>query len=760
MTGDDHSSARGWRDPWLTLGLLGTLLGLSLLFIHVPATMWAGNVAEFESSYRQILGVGVAALVVSVALAGVVLRLLPRGLRALIASLLCALALLAWIYAYFIVGHMTVLNGQQAPMDFNTGVGVLGVWELPIVAIVWIALAFVVWRSPRLIRLVLISVNVALCVGTFVTVIKAADVPTHQRPAPDTARLFRFSPRGNVLVILLDALQSDIADAILQRDASLRDAFEGFQFYKNTLSAAPTTFLSLPSIHSGESWQGQPARAEGVATTSSPAGAGVAGGTDGTVGTGGLRSYFHESIEHRSFLTRFVNGGYDATLINPLLGLCPDGVSTCVDAARVLHSPRTLLLRDGLRLLDLSLFRVTPVWVKRHIFANGRWRAIRLAGAPFEIDRIFEGSAWLREMAHRIEVRDGDGDGGGDGAGRSGRPTIKFLHLFATHPPFVLEDDCQTVAAANSTEHAASQARCGLRAVADLFASMKRAGVYDDTVILVLADHGIGQPSRYLESPTLAAADWINLSGASNPLFLLKPRDSHGPLTDAPATDAVYLPDVGATLCAATNACETTNGFAAGHAPPNRPRRFNSYVWQQEFWDARELPAVTPYDVVGPVWRQDSWSKTGPVPTYRLGDTITFGVAGTSDPYLQFGWAAPEPWGRWTASQVAQITLHLAGPIDDGLELIAHVSAFTPPAHPSQTATLTVNDQALATWTFTSADVTERHVQIPRELLAGSAELRLSVRVASPVSPQDVGISADPRHLGLAFRELKLIAQH
>ncbi len=724
MTADDRQS-----HPWLALGLLGTLLGLSLLFIHVPATMWAGNVSEFESSYTQMFGVGVVALAMSLSLAAMVLRLLPRGLLSAIASLLCALALLAWIYAWFIVGHMTVLNGQQAPMDFNTGLGVLGVWELPIVAIACLALAIVVHRWPRLISLVLISLNVALCVGTVVTVIKAADVPSHQRPAPDTASLFRFSPRGNVLVILLDALQSDVADGILQRDASLRDAFEGFQFYKNTLSAAPTTFLSLPSIHSGESWQGQR-----------------------SAGGGGLRSYFNESIEHRSFLTRFASSGYDATLINPLLGLCPDGVSTCVDAARVLHSPRTLLMCDSLRLLDLSLFRVTPVWVKRHIFANGRWRAIRLAGAPFEIDRIFEGSAWLREMAHRIDVRDADG-----------RPTIKFLHLFATHPPFVLQDDCQTVAAANSTEHVASQARCGLRAVAELFASMKRAGVYDDTVILVLADHGIGQPSRYLEpeSAALSAADWINLSGAANPAFLLKPRDSHGPLTDAPATAAVYLTDVGATLCAETNACQMMNGFAAGHAPPNRPRRFNSYVWQQEFWDARELPEVTPYDVVGPVWRQDSWSKSGPVPAYRLGDAITFGAGGTSEPYLQFGWAGPEPWGRWTASQVAQMTLHLANPIDSGsdLELITHVSAYTPPTHPSQTATLTVNNQPLATWTFTNAELTEQHVRIPREVLTDSGDLRLAVHIASPVSPQDLGLSVDPRHLGLAFRDLTLIAQ-
>ena len=75
--------------------------------------------------------------------------------------------------------------------------------------------------------------------------------------AQDAAALFGFSPRTNVLVVLLDGLQSNIAADLLEQRPALRAAFVGFSFYPDTLGAAPTTFLGLPAIHSGEVYTGR-----------------------------------------------------------------------------------------------------------------------------------------------------------------------------------------------------------------------------------------------------------------------------------------------------------------------------------------------------------------------------------------------------------------------------------------------------------------------------------------------------------------------
>src|SRR5690606_15068983 len=52
-------------------------------------------------------------------------------------------------------------------------------------------------------------------------------------------RLASFSPERNVLLILLDSLQTDFFAEIVERDPSLARAFEGFTYYRNAVSPAP-----------------------------------------------------------------------------------------------------------------------------------------------------------------------------------------------------------------------------------------------------------------------------------------------------------------------------------------------------------------------------------------------------------------------------------------------------------------------------------------------------------------------------------------
>ena len=709
-TAADSQSA---REPWIGVGLLGAGLALGLLFVHVPASLWAGNIAEFQSGVWPLLGLGCAALAVGLVLVATTLWILPYRLRPAAASGLCAIGVVCWAYAYFVPGRMGVLNGQQSPMDFRTSIGS---WELMLVGLAGVAIAAVVLLRPRLARLVLLLLNVGLGVATIGTVVGAIAVAPKASGAADPGRVFRFSPRQNVLIILLDALQSDVVSGIFQRDAAVRAAFDGFDFYKDTLGVAPTTFLSLPAIHSGEVFE------PGADTA----------------------RYFADSIEHRSFLTRFAAAGYDAALINPVLGICPDRVTNCLDASVLRHTADARLLREGLRLLDLSLFRVSPIWLKRRIYGNGAWLAVRLVDGPFEINRIFEGNAFLTELGQRLVVSDGP-------------PTIKFLHLFSTHPPFVLNDECQAVSMEHAPERFPAQARCALLAVSSLFDRMKKAGIYDDTLILVFADHGMGLPSGYVEAPTQSPADWVELAGAANPTFLLKPRGRRGPMQEANAP--VQLTDVGATLCALSQACTTPQGAIVGQAPANRRRPFNFYAWKAEYWDSWSIPTIVSYDVGDLAWKRESWWRTGDAAAYRLGDAITFGRSGTSEGYLRSGWAGAEEGGRWTDGRIAQLALHITDPGAGPLELIARISAFMPPTLASQTVTWRANDQVVGTWTFTNSALTERRVQIPRAVLGRSQDLRLAIYVESPQSPRDLGIADDPRHLGLVFGDLKIIGQ-
>jgi hypothetical protein len=134
---------------------------------------------------------------------------------------------------------------------------------------------------------------------------------------------------------------------------------------------------------------------------------------------------------------------------------------------------------------------------------------------------------------------------------------------------------------------------------------LKQAGIYDTTLILVAADHGVN-PGNFKSDLPGSREQWLHRGGAANPVFLLKPLHAGGPLLTT--GEPVYLPDVGATLCVLSGACTIPSGIPAGTAPPSRLRRFNHYQWRHRFWTLQQLPGITSYDVSGPLNDQASWA--------------------------------------------------------------------------------------------------------------------------------------------------------
>jgi hypothetical protein len=565
-------------DSWTIVAALSALTTLMVLFVHVPASVWSGNVAEFHFRFTTFLTVGLAAVAAGLVVMLIGFVVLPRRARPAAASLVGALGIVCWVYGELLVAPLTALNGQQPPLDAAVADAWRG-WEPPLVLVACALIAIGIRKLRGPTTLALVTLNVALSLTTAQAVFAVRSRPSKAPQTTNDASIFRFSPTRNVLVILLDGLQADVADEVMRSTPAVRDAFDGFRSYGDTVGIGTTTFLSLPAIHSGALYRPQDR----------------------------LPAYFEDAIAHHSFMTRFADAGYRAEMVNPIEGICPDRVAVCTSTDRLLRSPGSQLRLESLYLLDLSLLRVSPIALKRRVYDDGRWlfsdRAVEpgagSGGSPQSFDEagILDGVRFFSEMSRQFSANEAT-------------PTIKFIHSFATHTPYVLNDNCSI--GGSALAHVSSQARCTLKAVSELLQRMKQAGVYDNTVILVLADHGINPGVYGQDKPGSPGNDvaWTHLEGAAHPLFLLKGRGSRGPLQAAPG--AVHLIDVTATLCTASGACTAPAGRPAGPGDDNRPRPFVDYVWKHEYWQTRDIPGMTRYVVRGPVWRRESWSAERP----------------------------------------------------------------------------------------------------------------------------------------------------
>ena len=105
-------------------------------------------------------------------------------------------------------------------------------------------------------------------------------------------------------------------------------------------------------------------------------------------------------------------------------------------------------------------------------------------------------------------------------------PQFKFIHVSGAHPPYTIDEWGQRPKDGNIEEGAI---KGSLRLVLRYIEEMKALDIYDDSVIIITADHG-DSTDDYCTSP----------------VFLVKPRDSHGPLTvnHTPSSQS----DLGATI--------------------------------------------------------------------------------------------------------------------------------------------------------------------------------------------------------------------
>ena len=90
-----------------------------------------------------------------------------------------------------------------------------------------------------------------------------------------------------------------------------------------------------------------------------------------------------------------------------------------------------------------------------------------------------------------------------------------------------------------------------------------------------------------------------------------------------------------------------------------------------------------------------------------------------------------------------------------GADLVFDVYPFVPPQAPKRTVTVLSNDRVLATWILATGDWTTRDVVVPPDLTG--TQLHLDLHEDEARSPRDLGLSEDPRHLGIAVRSIKVL---
>ncbi len=572
MTGSAPPTSSG-RPPAVApraLALAAICLGATLV-VFPAITVFLGNVLELPFSLMEALPY-LTALGAAIAVAAFLMLLLARGpLRARGAALALGLAVAAWIQANLLTWDYGVFDGSSIPWDRYARRGLVDL-------ALWLAipgLFLLRWRAASRyaadVALGLLSVQLA---GSLIAAASADVQPSYLRTVLDPVKRFRLSAGRNVIVIVLDGAQSSEFSRVLQEQPALRAAFDGFTYFRNAVADFPLTQASLPALLTAQRYD--------------------------------------NSLPYASFVEQ-------AYLTRSSLPLALRRAGFLVDLYALRRAIRwddrvvsNLRARGGLAgplatLLDVAAFRVAPQALKRVVYADQRWCARRMVG-------------WLGlESQPPAAIADGISDnvefvesfeGEAAHTGVEAAPVFKLFHLAGPHPPLTVNERGEREQLPYSPENYRRALTGVTRLTASLLDTLRREGLLDRSLVLIVSDHGHYVPVAPTPDVMPAGASPTEFPRALA-LVLVKPVSSRGPLrlSDAP----VQLSDVPKTVLVQlgldTAGVEGSDMFALAADSP-RVRTFRAMVdthWRQ----SRRLPPMTEYAVSGFSWLRSSWSATG-----------------------------------------------------------------------------------------------------------------------------------------------------
>lgn len=395
------------------------------------------------------------------------------------------------------------------------------------------------------------------------------------------------SEKQNVVFILLDMFQGDILqDLLLKEDLKLSERLGGFTYFRNTLASYPVTLGSVPSMLTGRVFRNE------------------------TTHDKYLRSAFTEM----SLPKYFSEKDFDLSIINLIpseLYLAPE----MVQKGRLDRVPKTRLVKDFAKLVDLTLFRSAPYLVKPMVLSGNRWF---FTDYQKNIRTIFDKTKPVSRL-NNTKRRDYElvADMESRFAQFNGRGTFKFIHLYTPHLPVDTDENGEEMLNAEQTrQNYSRQAQGAMELALRIVKLMETHGVLDNSIVVIAGDHGYGFPiTPFNQTEKQTVTNWMS---RAVPLLLVKDygadRSKALVLSDAP----VSLKDIPNTLTAQSFGespfAESKSLFL--HKPEDGPddgqcRYFlDSGTGVMSYGRFKQL---TEYCVRGHVWNFSSYQPTGKV---------------------------------------------------------------------------------------------------------------------------------------------------
>lgn len=399
--------------------------------------------------------------------------------------------------------------------------------------IICIAIVAFLWvKKPDLLRNLTVVIAAALVVlaGFQVTQIsksleetKTQEQTSVENTGEDFTGIFRLSiTEKNVVILMLDRAVGALVPYIFDEFPEFNVSYDGFTYYPNTISYAIRTLVGAPPLYGGYEYTPK-ALAEGDCIT-------------------GEDEEEKKAEGFRVLPVLFSQHGFDTTVCDPALfdiSLYDDYPDISAYKLEGLFSDKyeslfhkSVVPRQMRNFLVFSVYKTAPVYLRDYIYDNGCYMQAENTELGYT-QAFIDSYSTLVEYPNLTTAVDSD------------KGSFLFLQNCTTHEPAALDAPEYEVTAARDfynavygdrtvggrtmkMDHLSSwKTYCAnvvaLRELTKWFEAMKEMGVYDNTRIIIVADHG-GAHRQFDELVFPGGFDVESV----NPLLMVKDFNAHG----------------------------------------------------------------------------------------------------------------------------------------------------------------------------------------------------------------------------------------
>ncbi|MBP5786197.1 MAG: sulfatase-like hydrolase/transferase, partial [Kiritimatiellae bacterium] len=478
-------------------GVFGVVFAAALLMeLVLPVQSYLANQSAFPYPLDQACGALFFRFVVAFALGGLALWCLVRCFGQWVLSMVMAFAVCAYLESGVLSIGLPTLKGGW--WFFENGKRALWDW------MAWggVFCAFFLSRG-------FFKKHWGMVVVCFLMLVGASLLDTRREQKADPGKLIvddfssipvvlqsvEYSSQTNVLVFVIDSLEREQAHAVMdipEVGPKLREQFRGFTEYTNNFGAGDCTLMGVANLLTGD----YPEKVEGI------------------------EDYYDSIFTEKSVLKEYLDENFAIYWATSSASHGYTNRRRRTDNQennrdrRVLSSPA--VLGQPWSLLDFTLFRWMPFGVK------GRFLRLASLGLSGQVNCEREWIAY--PMLSQASVSD------------DSRGCFLFIHTAGVHIPVEYDRWGNHLALGNNSyEGCVEMGAFLLEKLGELFDVFRENGIYDNALIVVLADHGRhedgGRNSEKLPNNALPFL-WVKPIGNTQPFETSGVPTSHAKIAE------------------------------------------------------------------------------------------------------------------------------------------------------------------------------------------------------------------------------------